>query len=74
MLPKRVSRLDLWKYYSLYGGIVELILQGRTLSLYSNSSVVYSEEEPALQCGRQYCASDSSSLKPGSEATEGVLD
>ena len=20
MLPKRVSRLDLWKYYSLYGG------------------------------------------------------
>ena len=21
MLPKRVSRLDLWKYYSLYGGM-----------------------------------------------------
>ena len=32
---------------------VELILQGWTLSLYSNSSVVYSEEEPALQCRRQ---------------------
>ena len=53
---------------------VELILQGRTLSLYSNSSVVYSEEEPALQCRRQYCAPDSSSLKPGLGATEGVLD
>ena len=34
----------------------------------------YSEEEPALQCRRQYCAPDSSSLKPGSGATEGVLD
>ena len=29
---------------------VELILQGRTLSLYSNSSVVYSKEEPTLHC------------------------
>ena len=34
----------------------------------------YSEEEPALQCRRQDCAPDSSSLKPGSGATEGVLD
>ena len=24
MLPKRVSRLDLWKYYSLYGGMWNL--------------------------------------------------
>ena len=32
---------------------VELILQGRTLSSYSNSSVMYSEKEPALQCRRQ---------------------
>ena len=31
-------------------------------------------EEPALQCRRQHCAPDSSSLKPGSGATEGVLD
>ena len=30
--------------------------------------------EPALQCRRQICAPDSSSLKPGSGATEGVLD
>ena len=34
----------------------------------------YSEEEPALQCRKQDCAPDSSSLKPGSGATEGVLD
>ena len=34
----------------------------------------YSEEEPALQCQKQDCAPDSSSLKPGSGATEGVLD
>ena len=30
--------------------------------------------EPALQCRRQDCGPDSSSLKPGSGATEGVLD
>ena len=34
----------------------------------------YLEKEPALQCRRQDCAPDSSSLKPGSGATEGVLD
>ena len=34
----------------------------------------YSEMEPALQRRRQDCAPDSSSLKPGSGATEGVLD
>ena len=30
--------------------------------------------EPALQCRRQIYAPDSSSLKPGSGAIEGVLD
>ena len=53
---------------------VELVLQSQTLSLFSKSSMEYSEEEPALQCQRQYYAPDSSSLKPGSGATEGVLD
>ena len=33
---------------------VELILQGRTLFLYSNFSMVYSKEEPALQCRRKF--------------------
>ena len=53
---------------------VELVLQSRTLSLCSKSSMEYSEEEPALQCRRQNWVPDSSSLKPGSGATEGVLD
>ena len=32
------------------------------------------KEEPALQCRRQHYAADTLSLKPGSGATEGVLD
>ena len=32
------------------------------------------KEEPALQCRRQIYALDTLSLKPGSGATEGVLD
>ena len=32
------------------------------------------KEEPALQCRRQIYAPDTLSLKPGSGATEGVLD
>ena len=53
---------------------VQLVLQSWTLSLCSRSSMEYSEGEPALQGRRQTCAPDSSSLKPGSGATEGVLD
>ena len=49
-----VSRLDLYKYYSLYGSMWKLILQSRTLSLCSKSSMKYLEEEPALQCRRQF--------------------
>src|SRR4051812_24657402 len=48
-----VSRLDLCKYYSLYGNMWKLILQSRTLSLCSKSSMKYLEEEPALQRRRQ---------------------
>ena len=45
----------------------------RTLFIVTGT-LEYSEMEPALQCRRQDCAPDSSSLKPGSGATEGVLD
>ena len=48
-----VSRLDLCKYYSLYGNMWKLILQSRILPLCSKSSMKYLEEEPALQCRRQ---------------------
>ena len=47
-----VSRLDLWKYYSLRW-YVEFVLQSRTRSVCSRSSMEYSEKEPALQCRRQ---------------------
>ena len=63
MLPKRVSRLDLWKYYSLYGGMWNLFCRVGHYPYIQNSSVVYSKEEPALQCRRQYYAPDSLLLK-----------
>ena len=48
-----VIRLDWCKYYYLYGNMWKLILQSRTPSLCSKSSMKYLEEEPALQCQRQ---------------------
>ena len=51
-----VSRLDLCKYYSLYGNMWKIILQSRTLPLCSKSSMKYLEEEPALQCRTQSAA------------------
>ena len=74
MLSKRVSRLDLWKYYSIYSSMWNLFGRAGHYPYIQNSSMVYSDEEPALQCRRQYCTPDSSSLKPGSGATKGVLD
>ena len=53
---------------------VKIILQIRTRSTCSIITLEYSEKEPALQCRRQDCVPDSSSLKPGSGATDGVLD
>ena len=53
---------------------VKIILQIRTRSTCSITTLEYSEKEPALQCRRQDCTPDSSSLKPGPGATEGVLD
>ena len=49
------------------------LMGSRTLFVVAGT-LEYSEKEPALQCRRQYCTPDSSSLKPGSGATEGVLD
>ena len=48
------------------------LIGGRTLFVITGT-LEYSEKEPALQCRRQDCA-PASSLKPGSGATEGVLD
>ena len=49
-------------------------LMGRRTLFVVTGTLEYSEMEPVLQCQRQDCAPDSSSLKPGSGATEGVLD
>ena len=34
MLPKRVSTLDLWKYYSLYGGMWNLFAGSDTILVF----------------------------------------
>src|SRR4051812_34668584 len=69
-----VSRLDLCKYYSLYGNMWKLILQRRTLSLVFKIFYEVLGGGTRLAMPKIICAPDSSSLKPGSGATEGVLD
>ena len=65
-----------WTHEILYSlrSCVVFVLQSRTPFLCSKAILEYSEEEPALQCRRQNCAPDSSSLKTGSGDTEGVPD
>ena len=53
---------------------VELILQSRTLSLCSNIFYEVFGGGTRLAMPKTICTPDSSSLKPGSGATEGVLD
>ena len=53
---------------------VELILQSPTLSLCSNIFYEVFEGGTRLAMPKTICAPDSSSLKPGSGATKGVLD
>ena len=74
VLSKRVSRLDLWKYYSLYGSMWKFILQSRTLSLVFTIFYEVLGGGTRLAMPKTICAPDSSSLKPSSGATEGVLD
>ena len=101
MLSKHVSRLDLWKYYSLYGGMWNLFCRvghyPRILSSHGDGYYRSTEVEECdidmnldtvhynrhfgvfgdgtrLAMPKTNCAPDSSSLKPGSGATEGVLD
>ena len=58
----------------IYARVCEDHLANPDRSTCSITILEYSEEEPALQCRRQDGTPDSSSLKPGSGATEGVLD
>ena len=53
-MPQKSQQIELvYILFSLRWN-VEFILQSRTLSWCSQSSINYSEEEPALQCRRQY--------------------
>ena len=53
---------------------VVLVLQIRTRSLRPKTILEYSERGTRLAMPKTICAPDISSLKPGSGATEGVLD
>ena len=60
--------------YSLYGCVWCVCVTGSDTINTSEDYLGVRKEEPALQCRRQIYAPDSLSLKPGSGATEGVLD
>ena len=59
--------------YSLRLSVV-LVLQIRTHSLRPKTILEYSERGTRLEMPKTMCAPDTSSLKPGLGATEGVLD
>ena len=70
---KVVSRLDLWNIvlYTVECGIC--FAEPDTILVFKIFFGVFGEET-RLAMPKTICASDSSSLKPGSGATEGVLD
>ena len=65
-----------WTHEILYSLrlCVVLVLQIRTCSLCPKTILEYSERGTRLAMPKKICAPDTSSLKPGSGATEGVLD
>ena len=73
MLPKQVSKLDLRKYYSLYSGMWNLFCRvGHYPCIQLLLSCIRRRNPPCN--AEDNCAPNSSSLKPGSGATVGVLD
>ena len=69
-----VSRLDLCKYYSLYGNMWKTYFaEPDTILVFMIFSGLF-KGGTRLATPKTICALDSSSLKPGSGATEGVLD
>ena len=70
---KIVSGLDSCKLSSLCGCVRCVCYRSGHVDTSEDNPRVR-KGEPALQCRRQICAPDSSSLKPGTGATEGVLD
>ena len=68
-----VSRLDLWKYYSLYSGMWIFFVEPDTIFMFKIFYGVF-REGTRLAMPKTIYAPDSSSLKHGLGATEGVLD
>ena len=68
-----VSRLDLCRYYSLYGGMWTYFAEPDTILVFNIFYEVFGRGTH-LAMSKTTCTLDSSSLKPGSGATEGVLD
>ena len=69
-----ISKLDLCKYYSLYGNMWKLILAEPDTTFVFKIFYEVLGGGTRLAMPKTICAPDSSSLKPGSGATEGVLD
>ena len=70
MLPKSCQRIGLVKYY-ISSAVVYI---GPDTIITSEDYLGVREKGTRLAMPKTICASDSSSLKPGSGATEGVLD
>ena len=62
------------EYYILSAVVCGVYVTGPDMFNMSEDNLGVRKEEPALQCRRQIYAPDTLSLKPGSGATEGVLD
>ena len=72
-LPKSCQQIGLVKYYTLYGCVWNLFCRAEH---YPCVQIFYGEfgGGTRLAMPKTICAPDSLSLKPGSGATEGVLD
>ena len=73
MLQKVVRGLDSWNI--IFSAVVcGMCATGPDTIITSEDYLGVRNKEPALQCRRQIYTSDTLSLKPGSGATEEVLD
>ena len=71
---KSCRQIGLVEYYILSMVVCGVCVTGPDTINKSEDYLGVRKEEPALQCRRQIYAPDTLSLKPGSGATEGVLD
>ena len=70
---KNCQQIGLVEYYTLYGGMWNLFCRADMILVFKIYFEVFGEGT-LLAMPKTICMPDSSSLKPGSRATEGVLD